>query len=59
LLVGVIGLRNLFTTRRSASYAGRMTESSSEEVLLETRREGRVRMQVNYHPLMSINNLSG
>jgi CBS domain-containing protein len=52
VLVGVIGLRDLFTTPRPASYGGRMTERHSEEALLESWRSSHVRMQMNDQPLV-------
>jgi CBS domain-containing protein len=52
VLVGMIGLRDLFTTPRSASYGGRMTERHSEEALLKTWRSSHVRMQMNDQPLV-------
>jgi CBS domain-containing protein len=52
VLVGVIGLRDLFTTPRHASYGGRMTERRSEEALLESWQSTDVRMQMNDQPLV-------
>jgi CBS domain-containing protein len=52
VLLGVIGLRDLFTTPRSASYGGHMTERRSEEALLETWRGTTVRMQMNDQPIV-------
>jgi CBS domain-containing protein len=51
-LVGVVGLRDLFTTPRLASYGGRMTERRSEEALLETWSDTDVRRQMNDQPIV-------
>jgi CBS domain-containing protein len=51
-LVGVVGLRDLFTTPRLASYGGRMTERRSEEALLEAWRTNTVRLQMNDQPIV-------
>lgn len=51
-LVGVIGLRDLFTTPRSASYGGRMMEGRSEEALLETWQSVTVGLLMNDQPMV-------
>ncbi len=56
--VGVIGLRDLFTAPRSASYGGRMTGWRAEEDLRSAWRDVTVRMQMSEHPIVVNEDLS-
>jgi len=51
VLLGVIGVRDLFTAPLPASYASRMTEGRSEVQLLEVWRSCIVANQMNDQPL--------